>query len=287
MEHRRLASLRWLLRAQLTCARFDRVYLASRDGPSHTARARRAEPPYRDTDRGPTMAGMIQSRPITRTKRHPGLPQPLRVVLLAADARPADRATVDRAIAIAAREHATLVALHVLPGDHGSQLRHTDGPVSSELERIVNRARRAGVEASHLVRFGDVGGEILRTARELDVDLIVVGRSPGRGHVLLHGDRPILVVHPWADVGPDWGEAVRQHPARVQAGDEAVGGTDPDERQIPVLAGRVACPLLGDVQLDRCRECDHLIEIDSGAGTTPHAVICVDRGRDYGDNLAW
>ena len=233
------------------------------------------------------MAGMIQPRPITRTSRHPGLPRPLRVVLLAADARPADRATVDRAIAIAAREHATLVALHVLPGDHGSQPRGTDGLVPSELERIVNRARRAGVEARQLVRFGDVGREILRTARELDVDLIVVGNSPGCGHVLTHGDRPILVVHPWADVGPDWEEAVQAPPARAQAGDEAAGGTAPDERWIPIRAGRVACPLLGEVQVDRCRECDHLIRIDSATGATVHAVICVDRGKDDGDNLAW
>jgi len=233
------------------------------------------------------MAGMIQPRPITRTSPHPGLPRPLSVVLLAADAKPADRATVDRAIALAARENATLVALHVLPGDHGSQLRDSDGPVPSELEQIVNRARGAGVEARHVVRFGEVGREILRTARELDVDLIVVGSSPGRGYVLTHGDRPILVVHPWADVGPDWEEAVPQPPARAQAEDEAAGGTDPDERQIPVRAGRVACPLLGEVPVDRCRECDHLIQFENAAGTTAPTVTCIDRGRDYGDNLAW
>ena len=233
------------------------------------------------------MAGMIQRRPITRTSRHPRLPQPLRVVLLAADATPSDRATVDRAISIAAREHATLVALHVLPGDHGSQPRDTNGPVPSELERIVNRARRAGVEARQLVRFGDVGREILRTARELDVDLIVVGSSPGCGHVLTHGDRPILVVHPWAEVGPDWEEAVPEPPARAQAGDEAAGGTAPDERRIPIRAGRVVCPLLGEVDVDRCRECDHLIRVDSAAGTTGRTVVCIDRGKDYGDNLAW
>ena len=233
------------------------------------------------------MAGMTQSRPITRTSPHPGLPRPLGVVLLAADATPADRATVDRAIAIAAREHAKLVALHVLPGDHGSQLRDTDGPVPSELERIVNRARRAGVEARHLVRFGDVGREILRTARELAVDLIVVGSSPGCGHVLTHGDRPILVIHPWADVGPGWEEAVPQSPPGAQPGVEAAGAPDPDVRQIPIRAGRVACPVLGEVDLDRCRECDHLVRVDSAAGTTAHAVVCIDLGKDYGDNLAW
>ena len=179
------------------------------------------------------------------------------------------------------------MALHVLPGDHGSQLRDSDRPVPSELEQIVNRARRAGVEARHVVRFGEVGREILRTARELAVDLIVVGSSPGCGYVLTHGDRPILVVHPWAEVGPDWEEAVPQLPARAQAEDEAASGTDPDERQIPVQAGRVACPLLGEVPVDRCRECDHLIQFEDAAGATAPTVTCIDRGRDYGDNLAW
>jgi nucleotide-binding universal stress UspA family protein len=208
-------------------------------------------------------------------------------VLLAADATPSDRATVDRAISIAVKEHATLVALVVLAGDHGSQLRDTDGPVPSELERIVNRARRAGVEARHLVRFGDVGREILRTARELDADLIVVGSSPGCGHVLAHGDRPILVVHPWADVGPGWEETISQPPSSEQPGVGLAGGADADVRQIPIRADRVACPLLGDVDLDRCRECDHLIRVESAAGTAERTVVCIDRGKDYGDNLAW
>ena len=88
-------------------------------------------------------------------------------------------------------------------------------------------------------------------------------------------------------VGPDWDESVLQSPARAQAVVEAVGGKEAEVRQIPIRAGRVACPLLGEVDLDRCRECDHLIGIDSAAGTTAHAVTCADRGRDYGDNLAW
>jgi len=58
-------------------------------------------------------------------------------------------------------------------------------------------------------------------------------------------------------------------------------------RRIPLEAGRVACPLLGVVELDRCLECDQLIRIDSAAGTTAPAVVCADRGKDFGDNLAW
>lgn len=63
-----------------------------------------------------------------------------------------DRAVVDRAIVIAAREHAELVVLHILPADHGSQLDGGDGPVPPELDRIVVRVRAADVKARHLVR---------------------------------------------------------------------------------------------------------------------------------------
>jgi len=60
-----------------------------------------------------------------------------------------------------------------------------------------------------------------------------------------------------------------------------------DMRRIPIVAGRVECPLLGEVPLDRCRECDHLIRIDCTRRSTAHGVVCVDRGWDDGDNLAW
>jgi hypothetical protein len=58
-------------------------------------------------------------------------------------------------------------------------------------------------------------------------------------------------------------------------------------RRIPIGAGRVECPLLGEVPLDRCQECDHLIRIDDTQGSTARHVVCIDRGRDDGDNLAW
>jgi len=57
--------------------------------------------------------------------------------------------------------------------------------------------------------------------------------------------------------------------------------------RIPIKAGRVECPLLGVVPIDRCQECDHLIRIDYTQASTAHRVVCIDRGRDDGDNLAW
>jgi hypothetical protein len=60
-----------------------------------------------------------------------------------------------------------------------------------------------------------------------------------------------------------------------------------DMRRIPIEAGRVVCPLLGEAPLDRCRECAHLIRIDYTRASTAHRVVCIDRGWDDGDNLAW
>lgn len=238
------------------------------------------------------MEGMTHTaahlRPNPGTLPRPEIHRPPRVVLLAADARPADRATVDRAIAIAAREGSKLVALHILPGDHGSQVRDGDGPVPRELEQIVDRARRAGVDARHLVRYGDdIGRETLRAARGVDADLIVVGRSPGCGYLLRHSDRPTVVIHPWAEVGPGWDEPLLRPGGRVQERVEVAGGTDANIRQIPMEAGRVQCPLLGDVQLERCLECDHLLRVDPARESTAGCVVCVDRGQDSGEHLAW
>ena len=257
--------------------------------PSRSARLRRAESHYCRSDRTWTMIGMTHAdlrRPIASTSPRPRFHRPPRVVLLAADARPADRATVDRAIAIAAREGSKLVALHILPGDHGSQLRDADGPVPLELERIVDRARRAGVDARHVVRYGEVGRETLRAAGELDVDLIVVGRSPGCGYLLRHSDRPTVVIHPWAQVGPGWDEPLQRHRFRPQEEVET-SRTEVNARRIPIEAGRVACPLLGVVPLDRCLECDRLIRVESTQRPTACRVVCVDRGQDYGEAFSW
>lgn len=56
-------------------------------------------------------------------------------------------------------------------------------------------------------------------------------------------------------------------------------GTAPvesSEIRIPVVLGRVACPRIGSVDLDRCRECPYLScleEMDAGA-RGPAFVVC-------------
>lgn len=248
-----------------------------------------------------TIIGMIRhaaDRPPTGTRvPWPGLPRPLRLVLLAADGRPDNRAVVDRAIAMAAREHAELVSLHVLPADHGSQLDSDDGSVPPELDRIVVRARAANVKARHLVRSGDPGTEILRAARGLNADLIVIGNGAACGHVLNHSDRPVLVVLPWAEADPGWNDPLPRVRAQPRSADGAtkgmtkvrsLGAEEAVEHRIPVMNDWVACPQLGEVELERCLECCHLIRLEPPApgSSTPRQVICLDRGPDFGDELA-
>jgi len=261
-----------------------------------------AELHFRGRTPWPTIAAMIRHAAnhstTSASMRWPGLPRPVRLVLLAADGRPDNRAVVDRAIAVAAREHAELVALHVLPPNRGSRSEAGDGPVPPELDRIVVRARAADVRARYLVRSGDPAVEILRTARGLNADLIVIGTHAPCGHITLHNDRPVLVVQPWAEADPGWDEAPAQALAQPPAMRDATGTLakarsaaveEAGEDILPVVDNRVACPLLGGVELERCLECDHLIRLESdmpGSSTARH-VICLHRGSDFGDDIPW
>jgi nucleotide-binding universal stress UspA family protein len=228
----------------------------------------------------------------------PGLRRPVRLVLLAADADPDNRAVVDRAIAIAIREHAELVAVHILPADHGLPLDGGDGPVPPELDRIVLRARAAGAKARHLVRSGDLGAAILDAAHRLNADLIVMGGGGACDHVLTCSDRPVLVVQSWAEAEPGWDDPLPQDRAQTRSASETARGVasapsvsqqEAVERMIPVMNDRVACRLLGEVELDRCLECGHLIRLEPGlpGSSTPRQVICLDRGPSLGDDLSW
>lgn len=221
----------------------------------------------------------------------------MRIVLLAVGALPGDRAVVDRAIAIAGSEDAQLVALHVLPADQGTRAISGGGrPMTPELDRIVLRASAAGVKARYLVRAGDPGTEILRAARTLNADLVVVGTGTACGHVLTHGDRPTLVVRPWAEVGPGWDEPLpRARSGSPSAGEPAASRpawpaiAEDAQHTVPIVDDRVACRLLGDVALERCRECDHLIRLEFSASglSAPSHVICGDTGSALEADLSW
>jgi nucleotide-binding universal stress UspA family protein len=248
------------------------------------------------------IAGMSRNaagRPTSSTHvPWPGLRRPVRLVLLAADADPDNRAVVDRAIAIAIREHAELVAVHILPADHGLPLDAGDGPVPPELDRIVLRARAVGAKARHLVRSGDTGPTILDAARRLNADLIVMGGGGACGHVLAHSDRPVLVVQSWAEADPGWDDPFPQDRAQPRTAVEtgrgiasapSVSPQEAGEQRIPVMNDRVACRLLGEVELNRCLECGHLIRLEPGlpGSSTPRQVICLDRGPSLGEDLSW
>lgn len=126
----------------------------------------------------------------------------VRTVLLGVDARYDCGAAAERAIAQAVSHHARLVALLVLPPQDGAPAADGDGPVPAYLDRLVRRARAAGIDASYRFRFGDPGETILHTARDVEADLIVVRCDSTCGHLVLHSDRPVLVVQPWAPVSP-------------------------------------------------------------------------------------
>lgn len=131
---------------------------------------------------------------------------PWRHILVAGDGRPESMAALSRALELARRDRAALTILVAQPID-APGLR-VNRPVPAAVEVLVERGRAAGLEVGIEVRRGGAGQAIVEAARELDADLVVVGRH-GRGldmpsgtatcgYVLTHSDRPVLVVQPWA-----------------------------------------------------------------------------------------
>jgi nucleotide-binding universal stress UspA family protein len=120
----------------------------------------------------------------------PGEPQPPRHVMLATDLSPASGPATEEAMAIARRTGARLTVLSVVdprilrvPG--GRFLRRVDqeqARVEIEVQELVLRARRAGIDATFLVWHGDPAEVILEAAEAEDADLLVMG-SHGRGRL--------------------------------------------------------------------------------------------------------
>jgi nucleotide-binding universal stress UspA family protein len=110
-------------------------------------------------------------------------------VLCATRGGEASRRTQDAAIALAKEQGDDLIFLYVADS---SFLNHTAAPLVIDVEsRLVRmgefqllmaqeRAAAQGVSAQTLVREGKLRAELVGAARELEVDLIVLGRSVDR-----------------------------------------------------------------------------------------------------------
>jgi nucleotide-binding universal stress UspA family protein len=136
-------------------------------------------------------------------------------ILVAIDGSPASLAASEEAIDLAARLSARLIVISVVsalePMAPGAVWPGTVSAAREEAEgitrRIVDQARRAGVEATYLTFEGQPGEAIVQAAQAEGADMVVVG-AHGRsvvGRLLLgsvseylvrHCGVPVLVVHP-------------------------------------------------------------------------------------------
>lgn len=110
-------------------------------------------------------------------------------ILCATRGGEASRRTQDAAIALAKEQGDDLIFLYVADS---SFLNHTAAPLVIDVEsRLVKmgefqllmaqeRAAAQGVSAQTIVREGKLRAELVGAARELEVDLIVLGRSVDR-----------------------------------------------------------------------------------------------------------
>ncbi|MDZ7732819.1 MAG: universal stress protein [Acidimicrobiia bacterium] len=126
-------------------------------------------------------------------------PRAFRRVLAATDLSEGAQRALERAAVIARDHGAALAVLHVVDPEVD------DLALGRGRELVDGLVASLDLAPETLVRSGRPFEEIVRSARELDVDLVVLGASGGdtvREHVLgttservvRHGDRPVLVV---------------------------------------------------------------------------------------------
>jgi nucleotide-binding universal stress UspA family protein len=135
-------------------------------------------------------------------------------ILVAIDGSPASAAASEQAIDLAASLGSRLLVVYVVNAPDvpaGAVIRPTMAGVREEAEavsrKVVEQARRLGVEATYLTWEGQPGEAIVAAAEAESADMIVAG-SHGRsavGRLLLgsvseylvrHAPVPVLVVHP-------------------------------------------------------------------------------------------
>jgi nucleotide-binding universal stress UspA family protein len=139
----------------------------------------------------------------------------IETILVATDGSPASVAASEEAIDLAARLGARLIVIAVVsPPELQAPGAIWPGTVAAAREeaegitrRVVDQARRSGVEAAYLTFEGQPGEAIVQAAEAEAADMVVVG-AHGRtvvGRLLLgsvseflvrHARVPVLVVHP-------------------------------------------------------------------------------------------
>jgi nucleotide-binding universal stress UspA family protein len=113
----------------------------------------------------------------------------IRRILCATDFSPASRPALARAIALCRANRAELSIVHVftpaipvageayyaLPQAYGRMLADIRAHARSELDRVVARAKKAGVRVKGLLFEGMPHDRIVRAARSTRADLVVMG----------------------------------------------------------------------------------------------------------------
>lgn len=137
----------------------------------------------------------------------------MKKILIATDGSETARAAIDAGVELAAEDHAEVVFVHVTSLLEFAPERN-EPEVPERLLRVetdavlceaLERAQARGIVAQAELLIGYAPKQIVRLARDIDVDLIVVGsRGLGRvksavlgstsREVLAKADRPVMVV---------------------------------------------------------------------------------------------
>jgi nucleotide-binding universal stress UspA family protein len=112
----------------------------------------------------------------------------IRRIVYATDFSPASRPAFGRALDLARANRAELIALHVvtppllygpeayaMPQVYDGMVADLRAAARKQLDRLVARAKAAGVRARALVQEGIPHDRVVRAARSLQADLLVIG----------------------------------------------------------------------------------------------------------------
>ena len=112
----------------------------------------------------------------------------IKKILVALDGSKNSQRGLDMAIHFARQHHAKLTGIHVIcsiPKDF-QKLTYPEKPLLIEAEKIMGNAKKISAQNGILfekkISFGAIGSEIIKFAKSLDYDVIVIG-ARGRGAI--------------------------------------------------------------------------------------------------------